>query len=157
MAPGRKKRKSALLEGQTKLSFERKDPPPPPPPPEAGASRPGEPQRAGPSRALPGALGPAGPASLSPPRPRRTGRRSDPGAGGSGERSAKSTAPVASVRPLPSAPGRAELSRPRRQCSRRRQLLEDSPQDEPTPEKINSDYEDDALWSPTRNAEGEYS
>ena len=155
MARGRNKRRSALLEGQTKLSFKKKSPVSPQP---GGASAPGEPQQAGPSRALPGALGRAEePSSPSPPRPRRTGRRSDPGAGGSGERSAKSTAPVANVRPLPSAPGRAELSRPRRQCSRRRQLLEDSPQDEPTPEKINSDYEDDALWSPTRNAEGEYS
>ena len=155
MARGRNKRRSALLEGQTKLSFKKKSP--------EEASAPGEPQQAGPSRALPGALGRAEePSSPSPPRPRRTGRRSDPGAGGSGEpaRSAKSSPPVAgpaNVRPLPPALGRAELARPRRQCSRRRQLPEDSPEDEPAPEQINSDYEDDALWSPTRNAEGEYS
>ena len=184
MAPGkrtvRKKRPSALLQGQQTLSFGVKSQPS-----EAGSSRstsdPSAPSSPGRGSAKPGE-----PSRVTPPVRRGRGERtsrstvspSDPGGPVEAARTSSSPPAVAGTsaaarRRGASPPAVAGTSaaarrrgavagcsvvRPRRKCSTRRLETDDQPPDYDTgPEPETSEDEDDfPLWSPTQNAKGEY-
>ena len=171
MAPGKrnvsKKRPSALLQGQQKLSFGVKARPS-----EAGGSgRTSDPSPSSPRiRPGRGSGEPGTPSPLTPPvrrgRSERAGRStvrpSDPGGPVKPARTPSSSPPVAG----PSAPAlrrgavaTRSVVRPRRKCSTQRLQTPDLPPDydtEPEPE-FSTDEDDFPLWSPIRNAKGEYS
>ena len=162
---GKKKRPSALLQGQQKLKFNVKVREPartaaPSTPPRAAPSSPHP--MAGPSRPLPPA--PLELAGHALDRPRQTVRPLVHGGPGKSARAAPSIPPRAapstppsmagpSSRPLPPDQGRGEpagraLGRPRRVCAIRLSQPLESPD-------TSSDEDLGDAWSPTKNAEGE--